>query len=141
MGGVKEVRQLDDPRLHWVAEITGVRREWQASILEQVPDAKVAWAATSGATNAGAVRFEPVGSTSTIVHLTLEYEPEGVRVGTPGVEHAAGSEGDSGKAGVSGKAVAAVKSSGSKEEAPAAEVVGGTPPVGTRGIPAPGRTV
>jgi hypothetical protein len=151
MGGVKEVRQLDDRRLHWIAEIAGVRREWEASILEQIPDQKVAWAATAGATNAGAVRFEPAGAGSTIVYLTLEYEPEGVveqvgdklgiverqvrsdlerfkalvedqgyatgawrgginegvGVGTPGVERAAASQGDSGKAGVSGKAVAA----------------------------------
>ena len=78
MGGVKEVRQLDDRRLHWVAEIAGVRREWEASILEQVPDQKVAWAATAGATNAGAVRFEPAGPASTTVYLSLEYEPEGV---------------------------------------------------------------
>ena len=151
MGGVKEVRQLDDRRLRWVAEIAGVRREWEASILEQVPDQKIAWAATAGATNAGAVRFDPAGASSTVVHLTLEYEPEGVieqvgdklgiverqvrgdlerfkklvedqgyasgawrgginegvGVGTPGVESAAASQGDSGKAGVSGKAVAA----------------------------------
>src|SRR5215204_6003067 len=78
MGGVKEVRQLDDRRLHWVAEIAGVRREWEASILEQIPDQKIAWAATAGATNAGAVRFEPAGVASTLVYLTLEYEPEGV---------------------------------------------------------------
>jgi Polyketide cyclase / dehydrase and lipid transport len=78
MGGVKEVRQLDDRRLHWVAEIVGVRREWEASVLEQVPDVKVAWAATSGATNAGSVRFEPAGADSTVVYLTLEYEPEGL---------------------------------------------------------------
>jgi hypothetical protein len=78
MGGVKQVRQLDDRRLHWVAEIAGVRREWEAAVLEQVPDQKVAWAATSGATNAGAVRFEPAGTGSTIVYLTLEYEPEGL---------------------------------------------------------------
>jgi carbon monoxide dehydrogenase subunit G len=78
MGGVKEVRQLGDDRMHWVAEIGGVRREWDAAVLEQVPDQKVAWAATSGATNAGAVRFQPAGPNSTIVHLELEYEPEGL---------------------------------------------------------------
>src|SRR3954452_2908027 len=78
MGGVQEVRQLDDQRLHWVAEIAGVRREWEASVLEQVPDQKVAWAATAGATNAGAVRFEPAGPASTVVYLSLEYEPEGL---------------------------------------------------------------
>jgi hypothetical protein len=78
MGGVKEVHQHDDQRLHWTAEIAGVRREWEATILEQVPDQKIAWAATEGATNAGAVRFEPVGAGSTLVYLSLEYEPEGV---------------------------------------------------------------
>jgi carbon monoxide dehydrogenase subunit G len=78
MGGVKDVHQHDDQRLHWVAEIAGVRREWEAAILEQVPDRKIAWAATGGATNAGAVRFEPAGANSTIVSLELEYEPEGV---------------------------------------------------------------
>jgi carbon monoxide dehydrogenase subunit G len=78
MGGVKEVHQHDDQRLHWTAEIAGVRREWEATILEQVPDQKIAWAATEGATNAGAVRFEPVGAGATLVYLTLEYEPEGV---------------------------------------------------------------
>ncbi|WP_138759152.1 SRPBCC family protein [Modestobacter altitudinis] len=78
MGGVKEVHQLGDQRLHWVAEIAGVRREWDAAVLEQVPDQKVAWAATGGATNAGAVRFTPAGPGATMVHLSLEYEPEGV---------------------------------------------------------------
>jgi carbon monoxide dehydrogenase subunit G len=78
MGGVKEVHQHSDQSLHWVAEIAGVRREWEATIIEQVPDQKIAWAAKEGATNAGAVRFEPVGVGSTLVHLSLEYEPEGL---------------------------------------------------------------
>lgn len=78
MGGVKRVRQLTESTLHWVAEIGGVEREWDAAILEQVPDRKVAWAATSGATNAGAVSFEPVGPDRTTVRLSLEYEPEGL---------------------------------------------------------------
>ncbi|VTR77740.1 SRPBCC family protein [Cellulomonas hominis] len=151
MGGVKKVTQLGDDRLQWVAEIAGVKREWEARILEQVPDQKVAWAATEGATNAGAVTFEDVGGGQTSVRLHLEYEPEGLvekvgdklnivenqaekdlerfkafiedegyatgawrgtvgegtGVGTPGVEHAAASQGDKGKAGVSAKAVAA----------------------------------
>jgi hemerythrin superfamily protein len=64
--------------LHWVAEIGGVKREWDAAILEQVPDRKVAWAAVGGATNAGAVYFTPVGADATSVTLHLEYEPEGL---------------------------------------------------------------
>ncbi len=78
MGGVQEVRQLNDRTLHWVAKIGGVKREWDATILEQTPDEKIAWAATTGATNAGAVYFQPLGPDRTAVRLSLEYEPEGL---------------------------------------------------------------
>ena len=78
MGGVKKVTQLTDDRLQWVAEIAGVKRQWEAKILEQIPDQKVAWAATEGATNAGSVRFEDLGGGQTRVHLSLDYEPEGL---------------------------------------------------------------
>jgi len=154
MGGITSVTQLSDDRLEWVAEIGGIRRRWEAKVLEQVPDRLVSWAATEGATNAGEVTFEAVDDGQTSVHLSLEYEPEGLvekvgdklnvienqaegdldrfktfieaegyasgawrgtvdggtsglGVGTPGVEDAAATRGDSGKAGVSGKAVAA----------------------------------
>jgi hypothetical protein len=78
MGGVDEVRQVRDALTHWVAQIAGVRREWDAAVLEQVPDRKVAWAATTGATNAGAVYFQSLGPARTLVRLHLEYEPEGL---------------------------------------------------------------
>jgi carbon monoxide dehydrogenase subunit G len=77
MGGVEEVKQLSDTSLHWVAKIAGVKREWDAAIVEQVPDRKVAWAATTGATNAGSVYFESLGTNRTGVRLVLEYDPEG----------------------------------------------------------------
>lgn len=78
MSGVKSVTQLDDRTLEWVTEVGGVRRQWQAAILEQVRDRRVAWAATQGATNAGMVEFTDVGGSATQVHLELEYEPEGL---------------------------------------------------------------
>jgi carbon monoxide dehydrogenase subunit G len=78
MSGVEEVRQVGDALTHWVAHFAGIRREWDAEIIEQVPDQKVAWAATTGATNAGAVFFDDVGADRTRVRLTLEFEPEGV---------------------------------------------------------------
>jgi hypothetical protein len=43
-----------------------------------VPDTKVAWAATTGATNAGAVVFTALAPDRTVVRLTMEYEPEGL---------------------------------------------------------------
>ena len=48
MAGVEQVKQLSDTTLHWIAKIAGVKREWDAAILEQVPDRKEAY---SGATH------------------------------------------------------------------------------------------
>lgn len=77
MEGVREIRQTDDQRLHWVAEIGGQEREWDAEITEQIPDARVAWTSTSGARNAGVVTFHRLSDDRTKVMLQLEFEPEG----------------------------------------------------------------
>jgi uncharacterized membrane protein len=76
MDGVKEVRQLDDTHLHWRASIGGKDKEWDAEIVEQVPDQRIAWRSTSGAANAGSVRFEQLGQDRTRLQLTMEYQPE-----------------------------------------------------------------
>jgi uncharacterized membrane protein len=77
MQGVESVTQIDDTRLHWVAEIAGARREWDAEIIDQQPDRRIEWASVTGATNGGVVTFEPIDEGSTRVGLSLEFEPEG----------------------------------------------------------------
>lgn len=77
MEGVQEVQQLDDTHLHWCAKVGGKELEWDAEILEQVPDERITWSSISGKRNAGTVRFEAVDSTRTRVYLTMTYEPEG----------------------------------------------------------------
>jgi uncharacterized membrane protein len=77
MEGVAEVRQLDDTHLHWKAKIAGKEKEWDAEIVEQVPDKVIAWRSTTGAPNAGTVRFEPLNKDRTRIRLTMDYEPEG----------------------------------------------------------------
>src|SRR5204863_4580997 len=71
MEGVESVRQLDDTHLHWVAEIAGARREWDAEITEQIPDERIAWRSTSGTTNAGVVTFHHIDPSSSKVMLQL----------------------------------------------------------------------
>lgn len=78
MEGVKEVRQLDDRRLHWRAEVAGREHEWDAEIREQVPDERIIWQNTSGSLNAGQVSFLSLGPERTRVHLEMSYEPDGV---------------------------------------------------------------
>jgi uncharacterized membrane protein len=78
MEGVSSVEQLDDQHLHWVADIAGVTREWDAEITEQEPDMRIAWRSTTGTDNAGVVTFHKLDDEQTRVHLQLDIEPEGV---------------------------------------------------------------
>ena len=76
--GVEKVIQLDNKRLHWVAEIAGKHREWDAEITEQLPDERVAWRNIDGATNAGVVTFHRLDDSKSKIMLQLEFEPEGI---------------------------------------------------------------
>ena len=77
MEGIEQVRQLDDTRLHWVAEVGGKREERDAEITEQHPDHRVAWTATSGKGNAGVVTFHRIADAETRVMVQMDWEPEG----------------------------------------------------------------
>jgi uncharacterized membrane protein len=78
MEGVKEVRQIDNKRVHWHAEIAGVDREWDAEIRRQVPDQQISWRSVNGPRVTGVVMFEPVGAEQTRVMLRMDYEADGV---------------------------------------------------------------
>ena len=79
MEGVESVTQLDDRHLRWVAEVGGEKREWQAEIVDQEPDRRVAWRATDGKDNAGTVTFQPIDQTTTRVEVQMQWEPEGMK--------------------------------------------------------------
>jgi uncharacterized membrane protein len=77
MEGVKEVRQLDDKRLHWVAEIGGKEKQWTAKIIEQIPDHRIAWQSESGEFTSGMVAFQGLDPDRTRVTLEISYDPKG----------------------------------------------------------------
>jgi uncharacterized membrane protein len=79
MDGAASVTQIDDTHVRWVAEVNGERREWQAEIVDQVPDQRVAWRATDGNGPNGLVTFEPLGPDSTLVTVEMAYEPDGFK--------------------------------------------------------------
>ncbi|HSC90602.1 MAG TPA: SRPBCC family protein [Gaiellaceae bacterium] len=77
MEGVEHVRQIDDTTLHWVASVAGKQAEWDAKILEQVPDTRIAWESLDGRETRGTVRFDELGDTRTRIRLEMSYRPEG----------------------------------------------------------------
>jgi uncharacterized membrane protein len=77
MEGVESVTQLSDTRQHWVAEIGGVKREWDAEIMKQEPDQTIQWKGFGDASNMGTVAFEPIPA-GTRVTVRVDWQPEGV---------------------------------------------------------------
>ncbi|MDQ3982306.1 MAG: SRPBCC family protein [Actinomycetota bacterium] len=77
MEGVESVKQLDDTRLQWVAEIAGQKREWEAKITEQEPDQKIAWYGVGDVQQGGVVTFHRLDDSKTRVTLQFEFDPQG----------------------------------------------------------------
>jgi uncharacterized membrane protein len=76
MEGVVEVRQLQDDRLFWRAEVNGIAKEWYAKIVKQIPDEVVSWYSELGVLTGGEVTFRPLDAERTMVTLEMSYEPE-----------------------------------------------------------------
>ena len=79
MEGIEAIRQLDDRRLHWTAEIGGTRHEWDAEITEQHPEERVAWRNVDGKDNAGVVTFHKLGDDRSRIMVQLDFVPEGIK--------------------------------------------------------------
>src|SRR5207247_1732727 len=77
MEGVRDVEQLTDERTHWVVSVAGVTREFDATITEQQPDEKVAWASDDEPAQVGVVTFAAIGPDRRRVTLQLARAPEG----------------------------------------------------------------
>jgi uncharacterized membrane protein len=78
MEGVESVTQLDDKRAHWVAEVAGKRKEWDAEITRQLPDREIDWVGFGEAENRGRLVFEAIDADTSKVTMMLDYDPEGV---------------------------------------------------------------
>ena len=76
MEGVEHVQQLDDTRLHWVANVAGKKAEWDAKILEQHPDRQISWISEDGKKTRGTVSFEPISESKTRIRISMSYQAD-----------------------------------------------------------------
>jgi uncharacterized membrane protein len=87
MTHLKSVQVIDERRSHWIAKapsIAGGQVEWDAEIINDEPNALIAWRSLEGADvdNAGSVRFVPApGDRGTQVRVVLDYIPPAGQVG------------------------------------------------------------
>lgn len=85
MDHLHSVRKIDERRSHWTARAPlGMKVEWDAEIINDEPNALIAWRSLAGATvdNAGSVRFVPgPEGRGTEVRVVLDYIPPAGRIG------------------------------------------------------------
>lgn len=83
MPDVKQVEVTGPQRSHWeVAGPLGTTARWDAEIIEDVPNERIAWRSTedSKVSNEGFVQFEDRGLT-TGVEISLRYDPPAGKLG------------------------------------------------------------
>lgn len=75
MDSVEQVQQRDDRHLHWRAGVFGRTKAWDAEIVEQIPDKRIAWRSEAGTLNAGVVTFHRLSDDASRVMLQMEFVP------------------------------------------------------------------
>lgn len=85
MNHLESVTQLDETRSHWVAKgPAGKRVEWDAEIINEIPNELIGWRSMEGADvdNAGSVQFlRAPGNAGTEIRVELRYDPPGGALG------------------------------------------------------------
>jgi Polyketide cyclase / dehydrase and lipid transport len=93
---MKKVENVDEesdeePKQKWKAQVFWSHREWEATIMEQVPDERIVWKSTGAKGHVdGAVSFHELAPNLTRILLVLEYYPQGFMERTGNIWRAAG---------------------------------------------------
>ncbi|MGF6822327.1 putative membrane protein [Microbacterium sp. ZKA21] len=78
MSMVKSIERLSENRTHWVVNVGGVEREFDATVTEAVPNQRIAWASEGEKVHTGVVRFTPIDAERTRIELEMGWVPETV---------------------------------------------------------------
>jgi uncharacterized membrane protein len=78
MHRVEKIEQRDDSTLMWHENIWGVRRQWEAEILEQQPCERIVWKSSGGPQTVGVVTFHALSDQLTRVYVNLDFQPQGL---------------------------------------------------------------
>ncbi|MBM2617398.1 SRPBCC family protein [Actinoplanes sp. LDG1-06] len=74
MSGVQEVTPIGQHQTHWIMDVEGHRREFDAQITELTLDERISWATTDGPLLAETITLRPMGEAKTQVVAQLEAD-------------------------------------------------------------------
>jgi uncharacterized membrane protein len=78
MHRVEKIEQKDETTLMWHENIWGVRRSWEAEILDQQPNERVAWRGKGQTEVVGVVTFHRLSDNLTRVMVNMDFQPKGL---------------------------------------------------------------
>ncbi|MBO3740651.1 SRPBCC family protein [Actinoplanes sp. NEAU-H7] len=74
MTGVRQVTSLGSDQTHWIMDVDGKRREFDAQIIERSPDERVSWSTMEGPLLAETITVRPMGEAKTQIIAQLEAD-------------------------------------------------------------------
>jgi uncharacterized membrane protein len=78
MHRVEKIEQKDDTTLMWHENIWGVRRSWEAEIIDQQPCERIAWRSKGGTQTVGVVTFHRLSDRLTRIQINHDFQPQGL---------------------------------------------------------------
>jgi uncharacterized membrane protein len=76
---VERIEQKDDTHLIWHEKIWGIRRQWEAEIVEQRPNERIVWKSLSGPQHVGVINFHQLHDPRlSRVQVNLDFQPTGL---------------------------------------------------------------
>jgi uncharacterized membrane protein len=85
MANLVSVTEIDDRRSRWIVKAPAGRTvQWDAEIINEIPDELIGWRTLAGAdvVSAGSVHFAPLASgRGTEVRVRMQYDPPAGRIG------------------------------------------------------------
>jgi len=89
MKKVSAVEKTSDETSSWTVQVLRSHRDWEATIIEQIPDQRIAWRSDGAKCRVdGAVSFHAVTPNMTRILVVLEYYPWGLLERTGNLWHA-----------------------------------------------------
>lgn len=71
---IQNVRRWGD-RSHWMVNVGGQPFEWDAEIVQVIPQQAIGWKSISGAKHSGRITFAEIGN-DTLVHVQMNFAPK-----------------------------------------------------------------
>jgi len=73
VGPLQDVQDFGT-RSHWVAYVDGRRVEWDAELVQRIPNQALGWKSVEGPKHTGRINFSPLGD-NTLIHVVMNYAP------------------------------------------------------------------